>query len=73
MAGIIKDIGPGCLSCPNRQPCRGPCGSGLVSRKGRRAVPGFQLRHIKCRSRFAALSRRKAVPTRTSHWLSPAQ
>ncbi|PJI75612.1 hypothetical protein CXG50_13695 [Pseudomonas plecoglossicida] len=40
------------------------CRSGLVSRKGREAAPGFS-RHSKCCwGRFAALSRHKAAPTR---------
>ncbi|PMY77947.1 hypothetical protein C1X72_27990 [Pseudomonas sp. FW306-2-2C-D06B] len=42
---------------------RGVCGSGLASRKGCTAAPGFQLRRLNCRGRFAALPRRKAAPT----------
>ncbi|OUM35642.1 hypothetical protein B8W72_08515 [Pseudomonas putida] len=41
----------------------GPCGSGLVSRKGCAAAPAVQLRNTDRRGRFAALSRRKADPT----------
>ncbi|QCI15244.1 hypothetical protein E6B08_29510 [Pseudomonas putida] len=40
------------------------CGSGLVSRKGCAAAPGFQRRCTNCWGRFAALSRHKAAPTR---------
>ncbi len=39
------------------------CRSGLVSRKGRRAAPGFKHRGKKCGGCFAALSRHKAAPT----------
>ncbi|WP_144174860.1 phosphatase PAP2/dual specificity phosphatase family protein [Pseudomonas sp. Kh13] len=39
------------------------CRSGLVSRKGCEAAPGFQLRSRYCWVRFAALSRHKAAPT----------
>ncbi|PJX10427.1 hypothetical protein CQW32_10665 [Pseudomonas putida] len=39
------------------------CGGGLVSRKGRKAAPEFQLLSLYCRGCFAALSRHKAAPT----------
>ncbi|PYB97630.1 hypothetical protein DMX12_18165 [Pseudomonas sp. MB-090624] len=63
--------GTRCSRCITRR-CRGSgwseacaclCGSGLVSRKGRAAAPGFQQRFINCWGRFAALSRHKAAPT----------
>ncbi|PJI75471.1 hypothetical protein CSW00_03070 [Pseudomonas asiatica] len=41
-----------------------PCGSGLVSRKGCAAAPGYRLRSMHCRGRCAALSRHKAAPTK---------
>ena len=45
-------------------PCNAnQCRSGLVSRKGREAAQGFQLRSRNCRGCSAALSRRKAAPT----------
>ncbi|OUM25630.1 hypothetical protein B8W72_25760 [Pseudomonas putida] len=43
---------------------RGTCGSGLVSRKGREAAPGFQLRSIGCWGCCAALSDRSGAPAR---------
>ncbi|TRZ63498.1 hypothetical protein DZA28_27635 [Pseudomonas alloputida] len=46
-------------------------GSGLVSRKGRKAAPEFQCDGIACRGCFAALSRHKA-PTGAAHHLSCA-
>ncbi|AZL71814.1 hypothetical protein EI693_01340 [Pseudomonas oryziphila] len=39
------------------------CRSGLVSRKGRSAAPGFQRESGDRRGCFAALSRHKAAPT----------
>ncbi|PYC11241.1 hypothetical protein DMX06_25695 [Pseudomonas mosselii] len=39
------------------------CRSGLVSRKGCAAAPGFQCCCKERRGRFAALSRHKAAPT----------
>ncbi|PLP91381.1 hypothetical protein CXG45_10790 [Pseudomonas plecoglossicida] len=43
---------------------RGPCRSGLVSRKGRKAAPAVFASALKSRGRFAALSRHKAAPTK---------
>ncbi|MDH4843364.1 hypothetical protein E8E78_10010 [Pseudomonas sp. BN505] len=40
------------------------CGSGLASRKGRNAAPALHAAKLKTWGRFAALSRRKAAPTR---------
>ncbi|HAL70045.1 MAG TPA: hypothetical protein DCP84_20490, partial [Pseudomonas sp.] len=40
----------------------GPCGSGLVLRKGYEAAPASVVL-IKCWGRFATLSRHKAAPT----------
>ncbi|OUS87833.1 hypothetical protein CBP05_02760 [Pseudomonas putida] len=51
------------LSCSISESWRDPCGSGLASRKGCTAAPGFQRRCKQCRGRFAALSRHKAAPT----------
>ncbi|PYB95898.1 hypothetical protein DMX12_20900 [Pseudomonas sp. MB-090624] len=48
---------------PLSQACAVACRSGLVSRKGCAAAPGFQLRVKDCRGRCAALSRHKAAPT----------
>ncbi|PYC27788.1 hypothetical protein DMX06_02450 [Pseudomonas mosselii] len=43
--------------------CASPCRSGLVSRKGCEAAPGFQRLCTDRRGRFAALSRHEAAPT----------
>ncbi|PBJ94777.1 hypothetical protein CMV24_15080 [Pseudomonas plecoglossicida] len=40
-----------------------PCGSGLVSRKGRRAAPAIFAAKLKSWGRCAPLSRHKAAPT----------
>ncbi|RNF80129.1 hypothetical protein EFK07_27820 [Pseudomonas putida] len=46
---------------------RGPCRSGLVSRKGRAAAPRLQRCRRNCRDRVAVLSRHKAAPTEYAH------
>ncbi|PYC12000.1 hypothetical protein DMX06_24835 [Pseudomonas mosselii] len=45
---------------------RSPCGSGLVSRKGRRAAPAVGASTLRPWGRCAPLSRHKAAPTRES-------
>ncbi|PJX11970.1 hypothetical protein CQW32_03465 [Pseudomonas putida] len=55
------------LSCSISKSWRLPCGSGLASRKGRKAAPGFQLQPTYRWGCPAALSRRKAAPTGISH------
>ncbi|RCL28682.1 hypothetical protein C6A77_06255 [Pseudomonas sp. AFG_SD02_1510_Pfu_092] len=49
----------------------GPCGSGLASRKGRRAAPAIQAAELKPWGRFAPLSRHEAAPTKNrAAWAS---
>jgi len=49
------------LFCSNFKRWRDPCGSGLVSRKGRNAAPGLMRNSWNCWGCFAALSRHKAA------------
>ncbi|PTV60357.1 hypothetical protein DBL05_10120 [Pseudomonas putida] len=54
------------LSCSISISWRDPCGSGLVSRKGREAAPALFASTLKSRGCCAALSRHKAAPTGTA-------
>ncbi|UPK88650.1 hypothetical protein E5221_28450 [Pseudomonas sp. A2] len=52
--------------CTALEACAALCRSGLVSRKGCEAAPGFSRRCTNCWGCFAALSRHKAAPTGTA-------